>query len=277
MINSVAANINAGFSMTGQAGPAITINNFPPHTPTAGLSPYTDEEIMRKLKALAKREVAAGNYAWSPTSATEPGSANNEEFRRLMTYFQSNIAPDRVAAINNQLNSMSVGLNISAIMRNNHNMNLFDVIMRSLGKNGKNPNVGVNFINFTDGSPNGLPVAMYTQDGGLRGIFREEDGDLQRGGEFRMKFIEMKTEIKSREGNTDGLIDLKRNGHQADLSLWADKGQAFNVERLAANGITFDSETGQTVVNRDILGGQPTPKLQQQMANNHGPPLQVVV
>jgi hypothetical protein len=41
------------------------------------------------------------------------------------------------------------------------------------------------------------------------------------------------------------------------------------MERLAANGITFNAETGQTVVNQAMLNGQPTPQQQQQTANRY--------
>ena len=253
MINSVTNSNTVGFGLTGRGGGStITINNFPPNTPTAGLSPYTDEEIKEKLWDLARREVAAGNTAWSEGSAFNCGTENREEFRRLMTYFQSNVAPDRVEAVNNQLNSMSKGLNLSAL-RNNHRMNIFDMLIRSLGQNGRHPNVGVNFIHFTDGSPCGLPIVMYNQGGGLTAGFRESDGDLQRAGEFNLMFKEMKAQVKSQEGNTDRLIDLKRGGHEVDLSLWSNKGQAFNMDRLAENGITFDAETRQTNVDQSKL------------------------
>ena len=253
MITNVSSNNTVGFSKTGQSGSSnITINNFPANTPTAGLSPYTDAEIKERLWDLARREVAAGNSAWSTTSARYCGNENNEEFRRLMTYFQSNVAPDRVGAVNNQLNSLSRGLDLSALRRN-QNMTIFDMLIRSLGQNGRNPNVGVNFINFTDGRHNGLPLAMYTQGGGLTATFREGDGDLQRAGEFTLLFKEMKSQIKSQEGNTDALIDMKRSGQSIDLSLWSNQNTAFNMDRLAANGITFDAETRQTNVDQAKL------------------------
>ena len=253
MINSVGNNNAVGFSMVGRGGgSSIGINNFPPNTPTAGLSPYTDDEIKEKLWDLARHEVAAGNYAWSTTSARYCDNENNEEFRRLMTFFQSNVAPDRVGAVNNQLNSMSRGLNLPAL-RHIQSMQIFDMLIRALGQNGRNPNVGVNFINFTDGLHNGLPIATYTQGGGLTAGFREGDGDLQRAGEFTLLFKEMKTQIKSKEGNTDALIEMKQSGKNVDLSLWSNHGQAFNMDRLAANGITFDGATGQTNVDQAML------------------------
>jgi len=253
MINFVTASNTVGFS-TASTGvnTVITINNFPPHTPSAGLSPYTDEEIVEQLKELAKRDVAEGNIAWSSTSAMEPGSPNYEEFRRLMTYFQSNVAPDRVGTVNRQLSTLSRGINIST-MRNSQNMNIFDILMRSLGRSGRNSNIGINFIHFTDGCHRGLPIATYSQGSGLTVGFREGDGDLQRAGEFRLMFIDIKTEIFSKEGNTDALIELKKNEYHVDLSLWSGKGQAFNMERLAANGIIFNPKTEQTNLNQTKL------------------------
>ena len=252
MIGSISSNNALGFSTINQgANSNITINHFPPNTPTAGLSPYTDEEIKAKLWELARREVAQGNFAWSATSADECGSPNNAEYRRLMTYFQSNVAPDRVGAVNSQLNSMARSINLSA-MQTNRNLTIFDMLIRSLGQNGRNPNVGVNFMLFTNGT-NGSPIAKYMQGGGLMALFNEGDGELQRAGEFRLMFKEMKTQIKSKEGNTDSLINLKRSGHDVDLSLWSNPNTAFNMERLSANGITFDSETGQTSVDQAKL------------------------
>jgi hypothetical protein len=261
VISGVNNNSSVGFSTVGRGGgSSIGINNFPPNTPTAGLSPYTDAEIKEKLWDLARREVAAGNYAWSETSARNSGTENNEEFRRLMTFFQSNISPDRVGAVNNQVSGMSRGLNLPAL-RHNQNMQIFDMLIRALGQSGRNPNVGVNFITFTDNT--GFPVAKYMQGGGLSAGLREDE--LQRGGELSLLFKEMKAQVKSKEGNTDALIDMKRSGHQVDLSLWSNKGQAFNMERLAANGITFDSATGQTNVDQSLLTGQPTQNQQQVM------------
>jgi hypothetical protein len=63
----------------------------------------------------------------------------------------------------------------------------------------------------------------------------------------------MKTQIKSEDGNTDSLINLKREGHNVDLSLWSNPNTVFNMERLAANGITFNAETGQTNVDHAKL------------------------
>jgi len=254
MVNNVSASNTVGFPLAGhRGGSTVTINNFPPNTPTAGLSPYIDAEIKERLWDLARREVATGNYAWSTTSARNCGTENNEEFRRLMTFFQSNISPDRVGAVNNQVSSMSKGLNLPTL-RHNQSMQIFDMLIRALGQSGRNPNVGVNFITFTDNS--GFPVAKYMQGGGLSAGLREEE--LQRGGELSLLFKEMKTQIKSKEGNTDALIEMKQSGKNVDLSLWSDHNSAFNMERLATNGITFNAETGQTNVDqtklRQIIG-----------------------
>ena len=51
------------------------------------------------------------------------------------------------------------------------------------------------------------------------------------------------------------VIDYKKNGVEIDLTERLDRGQRFDMGKLARHGITLDAETGRTIVNMPARGG----------------------
>jgi hypothetical protein len=235
----------------------VQLPEIPSHVVTSGQSSLSDDEFMSKIDEMARRDVAAGRNS-------RFGSVQGDEWRRLKDDFMSVASPNRTSVINNTLSDMAGRLR-QMMPRLNFGTNLLQILMGHSTQFGSR-DIGSNFINFRDNSGNLL--AMFQDNGWTIVTTPAEEGRVQ---DFLRLWDEAHQRAFDEYSLTNQVIESKKNGVEIDLAEHIGRGRTFNMDKLARHGITLDAETGRTVVNPSITGGQSAniAQAQQQMASRY--------
>jgi len=237
----------------------MQLPTIPNHVITSGQSNLNDEQFKAKIEELAKREFAAGR---NPRFTAGTGERN--EWRQLWDDFVSVASPDRTGIINNTLSGLANKLS-QMMPRVNLRLDLLTLLMGN-SRLFNSKDIGGNFMNFRDASGN-LIAGISNGDWHINTTPAEE--------ERLQKFLNLWDETFQRVGEefhrSKWVIDQKVSGNAVDLAERIGRGQTFNMEKLAAAGITLDPETGRTVVNMGARGGVSHINVQngQEMSQSH--------
>ena len=225
----------------------FTLPAFPSLIPTRGQSNLSDEEFDEKIMDLARRSFAAQeDFFFSHTSG-------NSELNYLRRDFVSVVSPDRVGIINNTLASLADKIS-SLIMRlrPNRSMNLLEILFQNSHLFGSE-NIGGNFIRFTDSSGN--EIASFSSNGiGWSSV--PTDAENSRHHNFNARWRAAFKRAGAEYVHSFDAIERKLNGETVDVAAWKERGVPLNMAKLATHGITIDSETGETVVDKNLLNNR---------------------
>jgi len=264
MITNVSSNTVMATSTTRNSARNIQLPEIPDHIITNGQSSTSDDRFREKILEMARSEVAAGRKTRTQTHH----GPNSSQFHSMMNDFTSSASPDRRGVINSTLSDL--GSRLQKMMpRLNLGANLLQMLMGHSSLFG-NRDIGSNFINFRDS--NGNVIAMFSElpTGGWGFTNVSTPAENARTQEFMQMWDDDHRQASDEHHMSQFVIDSKRNGVEIDLGERIGRGQQFNMEKLARHGITLDAETGQTVVNPSITGGQSANlQTQQQLASRY--------
>ena len=225
----------------------FTVPSLPWHMSTSGQSNLSDEEFDEKIMDLARRSFAAQEDFFSSQAE------GNTEFNRLRRDFVSVASPDRVGIINNTITSLADKVrSLIMCIRPNHSLNLFEILFQNSHLFGSD-DIGGNFIRFRDSGGN--EIASFSNNG-VGWMSAPTDAESSRSHDFNARWRDAFARAGAEYVHSFDAIERKLNGETVDVAERKELGIPLNMAKLAAHGITVDSETGETIVDRNLLNNQ---------------------
>ena len=247
--------LSAGFGQQRMGRQSFHVNS-PPNfgvggMPTKSAPRMSDEEFKTAIVEMARRHVAEGKDLSQ--------AHHSSELQNMSVSYMSAASPDRKGYIDNTLSGFAGKLQRMAPTLNMKRFCLLDALMQNSNLFPNNRKVGNNFVHVTDSS--GSIIAMFSElppfrGGGMGWTFVPTEAEQARSREFITMYNDAWMAARELPGtteyNTNTIIDLKVAGISVDIAALKAGGTAINMDKLAAHGITYDSETGQTAVNLDV-------------------------
>ena len=194
-------------------------------------SGQSDEQLERRLLDMAQKDAVSGK-----------NSRGSAEWNKLRNDYMFAESGDRKSSIDSTISNLKSKMNAMQIKFNS--LNFFQMLFKNSGLFGTR-DIGGNFINFRNA--NGEKIAKFNSDTGWE-IFTTA-AEEARHSDFLDKWERAGRAIH----NTDCLIKTVNDGFDIDIASLKAAGTPLDMKKLAAHGITFDSNTGQTNVNKDII------------------------
>ena len=113
--------------------------------------------------------------------------------------------------------------------------------------------IGGNFIRFRDSGGN--EIASFSNNG-VGWMSVPTDAESSRSHDFNARWRAAFARAGAEYVHSFDAIERKLNGETLDVAAWKEQGIPLNMSKLAAHGITVDSETGETIVDKNLLNNR---------------------